>query len=397
MKTCPKCYKEIPPDSEFCPYCGEAIKEEVTLRNENNIIDSSHTVAAQKTVEKKKRPTGIIIICAVFVLALILAGAYWGTYSAAKRAASNKDFSKAKELLFVPSLTEMHDPDIFYFIQAGELYSKGNYGLARTKFGVLAENDYLNSKELERDAAYHEAKELMKKGSYWEAEYIFNSLAEEEYLDSELLKNEASYQGSLEQLNIGNLSGYRTIASLARRGYLPAVNGLEAAKKQVYDYAVSKYHEGDYFSEIKARSYFCEIKDYKRSEDYLTLIDNPSLSALTKLIGFENANEKILDQYPCQFLEGTWKTSDGRYNFSMQEANDGSYHTNYNLPYLSLAHSYFNIEDGIYFLFDQNVSVNDQMLGEYEKKNVFRFTIIVEDTIKVYCYKDGSTYKLFRQ
>ena len=32
MKTCPKCYKEIPPDSEFCPYCGEAIKEEVTLR-----------------------------------------------------------------------------------------------------------------------------------------------------------------------------------------------------------------------------------------------------------------------------------------------------------------------------------------------------------------------------
>ena len=393
MKTCPKCYKEIPPDSEFCPYCGEAIKEEVTLRNENKIIDSSHTVAAHKTVEKKKRPTGIIIICAVFVLALILAGAYWGTYSAAKRAAVNQEYLKASELLFVPTLTQKHDPELLEYIDAGKLYSQGKYNEAKSAFSTLADKGYLNSKDLKLDAEYLEAVDLLERGKYTEAKNLLASLATIDYLDASDLKNEATYYEALEELKRGYLSGYRTIASLAKSGFSLAIDGLESAKKQAYDHAVGLYRKGD---ELSATSYFRELKGYKRSADYLTLINRSDYSAIKKLIGFENANDILIDQFAIKFLVGTWKTSDGRNYFSISSDDDGNRST-YNLPRIDLAHSYYAIEDGIYFLYDQDISYLERFMGDYERKNVFRFTIIDADTINVYCYKDGSTYKLFRQ
>ena len=61
-------------------------------------------------------------------------------------------------------------------------------------------------------------------------------------------------------------------------------------------------------------------------------------------------------------------------------------HTQYNLPNKDVD-GYYYISNGIY------------SIGETESGSVkcFKFAIINEDTMSVYCYKDGSTHKLYRQ
>ena len=340
---CPSCNRELPQDSKFCQYCGYSLSS------------TPSTLEITEVKTKKKPKLGVIITCIVLVLALVAAGTYWVTYSSAKNAAIEHDYNKAKQLILVPSLTEMHDPSLIAYINAGQQLTQGHYTEAKKSFKAL--DNYLDSKELEKEASYYEA---------------------------------------LDQLKAGKVSGYKTIASLAKGNFKLAVDGLEAAKKQAYDYAVSLYRKGETSS---ATLFFRELSGYKRSSDYLTLINKSSYTAVKKLIGFEDADDILLDSFADQFLLGSWKSNDGRYYFSITEDKNkvGSYHSNYNLPYTYLAHSYYDIADGIYYLYDQDTSILDMFLDNFERKNVFRFTIIDADTITVYCYKDGSTYKLFRQ
>lgn len=339
---CPSCNHELPQDSKFCQYCGCSLAQS--------------SFPEKKESKRKKIKPWIVIAYIVLVIILALAGTYWGTYHSAKKAAIERDFNKAQHLILVPSLTQLHDPNLASYVNAGQQLAQSHYSEAKKTFKELG--DYLDSQELEKEASYYEA---------------------------------------LDRLKAGNAYGYKTIVSLAKSNFRLAVDGLEAAKDQAYNYAVSLYREGKPSS---AREVFRELSGYKRSSDYLTLINKSSCAAVKKLIGFEDANDILLDFFANQFLFGTWKTSDGRHYFSITEDNvkTRGYLSNYNLPHTDLAHSYWDIADGIYYLYDQDYML-DNFLGKdyFERKNVFRFRIIDADTISVYCYKDGRTYKLFRQ
>ena len=93
------------------------------------------------------------------------------------------------------------------------------------------------------------------------------------------------------------------------------------------------------------------------------------------------------------FLRSRWEDgqSNNPYFFEISKDSDDKnkddYHASSNLPQKN-ATGYFSITDSIY-------SIGD--FGGENSTKIFRFSIIDEDTINVYCYKDGSTYKLYRQ
>ena len=179
-----------------------------------------------------------------------------------------------------------------------------------------------------------------------------------------------------------------------------AINGLSVPnniltdlKSKIYAEGQDAYHTGD---TTLAKTNFTTVKDYKRSEDYLVLIEckgrltyTDKYKKLVKLIGFEDADEIILNNssFLEQFLMGRWEDGDTYpYYFEMEENNEGGLTASYNLPNKDVE-GYFYLNNGIYSIGKTETSAS----------KCFRFTIIDEDTIKVYCYKDGSTEKLYRQ
>lgn len=168
-------------------------------------------------------------------------------------------------------------------------------------------------------------------------------------------------------------------------------------KSKIYSAGQSAYRAGKM---TEAKKNFNAISGYQKSDDYLLLIscDGSSFSSwsnaktnykkLVKLLGFENTDDIILKNESVAelFLTGRWEDGDRTpYYFEMYEDNEGM-HTQYNLPYKDVD-GYYYISNGIY------------SIGETESGSVkcFKFAIIDEDTISVYCYKDGSTHKLYRQ
>lgn len=189
--------------------------------------------------------------------------------------------------------------------------------------------------------------------------------------------------------------------ALAEEGhYIEALQYFRAAggsdiSEEVLDtlinlvYANGQYlYRADKFEE--AQAHFDEIPHYKRSSDYSQLIscapDTTRASVLCllgyddliKMIDFENTGEILLRHAAQKFLTGRWEG--GKYYFEIERSEDGAT-SYYNLPHKDVE-GYYSFDNGVYFE------------GPFR---IFRFEIIDEDTISVYCYKDGSRYTLYRQ
>lgn len=95
------------------------------------------------------------------------------------------------------------------------------------------------------------------------------------------------------------------------------------------------------------------------------------------------------DNYIIAFLVGDWKTANGSYYLEFYENGDGSTHSHYNLPWVAepSGTKYYDIRSMVYCW----ISEDSELLAE-----VYRFEIVDYDTLKVYCYKDGKTYTLYR-
>lgn len=165
-------------------------------------------------------------------------------------------------------------------------------------------------------------------------------------------------------------------------------------KQNIYDAAILHYRANN---PTAAKKYFDAIKDFKRSDDYLFLLDcrTDDISAyrasdrLYSLLGFEDAAKIIEKNDYClqDFLIGRWETTSSYFYYFEIEEKDGGYQSWYNLPRESFYGNNYEINDGIYYQTNDN--------GEYKK--FYKFSIINKDTIEVYCYKDENSYKLARQ
>ena len=133
------------------------------------------------------------------------------------------------------------------------------------------------------------------------------------------------------------------------------------------------------------------IPNYQEANALKSLLDfqrGANIEEVKAYITYDFVKEGILKDIDSaqRFLKGSWTS--GSWYFTMAELEDGTCQTSYNLPWFDYG-DYYGIEDGVYFLYVD---------GSYEtdRRNMFRFTIISWDTISVYCYKDGSTYTLYR-
>ena len=238
-------------------------------------------------------------------------------------------------------------------------------------------------------ANYACAVSAMNDGKFIEAKRYFDNLLVSEsffpkkysYIQSGVLMEEGKYVEALTAFN--QLDGIPVPVAIT-----------DALKAEIYSAGQIAYRSGNM---IAAKEYFDAIKNYKRSSDYLLLIKCTSLSGtsaknnyskLVKLLGFENTDKIILKNESTieLFLNGRWEDgAKNPYYFEMLETSDG-WHTRYNLPNKD-AKGYYYISDGIYYLGEADSSAS----------KCFKFSIINEDTISVYCYKDGSTHELYKQ
>lgn len=210
--------------------------------------------------------------------------------------------------------------------------------------------------------------------------------SEVEYLNAGILMEEGDY-----------LEAYRAFKEI--KNYSVSASTLNELEYWLYIKGIACYKDKNY---SRAKEVFEEIPNYKRSSDYLLLIDcsgddfdswsnaDYHYSDLLELInnGFEDADEIILhhDSLLEKFLTARWEDGEDKNPYYFELYEDDGLHAKYNLPNYDV--------DGSFSLNDGEYSINE---SETSKTICFSFTLIDENTISVFCYKDRSIHTLYRQ
>lgn len=332
---CPICNHTLPEDSEFCQYCGNKLDVAITREVEiKNIANTSYT--NPNFIPKNTNPK----------ISLLFNGK-----------------KKTFKTIFMFS---------FCFLLALILLFVGFCGYNYSCFTKALNNqEFINAERYLKNMPFGE--DVL-------AEHI-------DYLNAGILMEEGEY-----------LEAYRALKKI--KEYSVPVTVMDDLKSTLYSAGKTAYKNEDFAT---ARLCFAEIPDYKRSSDYILLIEcagstfdswstiHTRYPDLLKLINekFDNANKILVrnDKFLERFLLGRWengKKSD-QYYFKLYEKDISTY-SEYNLPNKNTK-GYYTISDGIYQIEKKDSSV----------VKCFRFSIIDEDTISVYCYKNGKSYKLYRQ
>ncbi len=387
---------------------------------------------APKRKVNRKLILAIGIPVAVVVLLGIPTGVYFGCYNRACTLAENGDFVQAQKMLFAPGITKLHNTELLNYLAADELLEKRQYEDAKEAFSEL--DGYLHADELAQEADYRHALQLADSNDFKQALKLMDTLKEAGYRDAEEQALEIQFREGMYVLSEKKEYQKASIIffNLAKEGYDGAE---EMSKKTMYLWGTALIEDEDYlaayskfdsirdYSDVKkimtsltdlvylqgeilyhdkdfaqARKYFQCVPKYMDSKDYITLLDarkdSEKLNAesmtqrLMDLFYFEDASDIIreTDEYLFYYLQGKWSTSGGSYYFELKEvtAKDHTYESSYNLPWYNS--DYFSLEKGIYMIH-----------GSFGEKPQYRFTLLTPDSMQVYCYKNGSTYTLYRQ
>lgn len=356
----------------------------------NNEHITDHTPSPKIKPQNSKRITKSVVIIALLCLVVGLFGTYLGCYLAARTDAKEEDFSSAGKLLFIPAITKIHDPNLVAYAEAGQLMDNREYAKAADAFSGL--DNYNNAKELANEANYRLALQYADMNKFSESIAVLKSLSN--YRDAKEKINEVQYRWAWALIDEGEyIDAYEKLDGLGK--YSDAEETLAALTEVVFAEGQLLYADGSY---DEAEKLFKYIAPYSDSNKYLTLIksrdsagwDDPDemVSDLIDIFYFEDATEMLMahDMYACRFLLGTWYTNGGGYYLKMETSSDDDYEywCSYNLPWWECTS--FEIDDGTYYITTPS--------GELKK--MYEFTLLAPDCIEVYCYKNGSTYTLYR-
>ena len=383
-------------------------------------------VKTEEKPKRKKKVSAILVAAiAITVVVIALLGTYFGCYLGASRHAENKEFTSAKELLFVPGITELHDPQLCKYVDAGLLLNSRQYDSATQAFASLTgfmEADTLCKEAQSRQAAqYADANDfaqaisimtklrdegfadadaqimdfqfrqgaylLYEKKDYSKAIDVFMNLSHKGHSDAEAMWKESYYLWAMSLIEQNELKeAYGKLNKI--KDYADVKDKLSALTELMYLEGQLLYRSGHY---TEARDIFSYIQGYADSNKYLILIEvkkgyrfSSQIKELMNQFYFEDTAEVLLSSQYCaeEFLRGTWKG--GGYYFKMNA--DGG--TQYSLPWINYG-DYYKIEDGTYLLYPKN--------NESKTKKQFTFEALSPDTLRVYCHKNGKSYTLYRQ
>lgn len=357
----------------------------------NDVLSNEQPTSEEKPKKKRRNPI-VIILVSVAILIVALLGIYLGCYIGAKNNARNRDFSAADQLLILPFVTELHDPDLVAYIDAGQLLESREYAKAAETFDDLG--NYEDAKDLTNESNYRLALQYADKNDFSKSITLLEKLSKNGYGDSREKIKEVQYRWAWSLIDEGKyIDAYEKLENLGN--YSDAKETISALTELIYVEAQVLYSEQKH---KEAKNLFNFVSPYADSKKYLTLINawdgggwndpDQTVEDLVDLFYFEDATDLLLahDMYACRFLLGTWRTSGGGYYFKMEKAKGDDYEfwCSYNLPWFE--GDSFEIDDGTYFV----------TLSSGENKEMYEFTLLTPNSMEVYCYKNGSTYTLYR-
>jgi len=334
--------------------------------------------------KRKALPTVSSIIVAFFVTFLCI---YFGCYVGAIINAKRENFGIADRLLFIPQITDFHDPKLIDYIEAGQMLTERKYDDAKSSFVELT--GYLDSEKLSLEADYRHAAQYADANNFKDAATLYMQLGE--YKDSASKILEVQYrEGVYLLLEDNNYSEASTIFSvLVGKGFEKAsemmnetyylwslaliddenyveafyklkliesysnVDEIQDSLSELVYYKGQSLYKAEKYSE--ARKHFSCIPEFSNSAKYITLIDarsnsgssNPkkTVEKLLKIFYFEDASELLLynQELAKVSLFGVWKSSNGYYQLEFKE--DG-YCEYSNLPSVINGNFYYFIEEG---------------------------------------------------
>jgi len=293
--------------------------------------------------------------------------------------------------------------------KAFSLLEEDSYFKSRKLFKSL--EDYKRSETMVNEVTYAKGRDSMKREEYDIAISAFRSLKTIEFKDASELLTKAHHTKGVSLYNEENLIGAYTAFSEIPE-YLDTSQKLDDLEVEIYNLAVKQYKYKTEKDVKYAKSLFEAIETYKDSEKYLTLIlatqCNDSDVAYQKertydgyeiytnlivLLDFENTPDILMgDTWISYYLEGYW--TNGNAYFSLYEYEENvEYNKGKILKYFNTITNipmnqgkYYDIRSGVFYLGSDE--------DGWEKQ--FSFDYVNYNTIKVYCYKNKTTYTLNR-
>lgn len=193
----------------------------------------------------------------------------------------------------------------------------------------------------------------------------------------------------------GSSASYKAVKELAESGDIYAQTAMAELTEKAFETAVAQYRAGG--NEYNAEELFTALGKYENSQQYLYLlqmwsaaetgypeITDKDMERLLAMIEFEDVKSLLVAEVPTasKFLLGKWKTADKEMGLTFTAERctvDG-------LPYDALENSTYMITQGTFLLESDSETVE-----------LFKFTVSDENTMDVYCFKDGETYTMYRK
>lgn len=239
---------------------------------------------------------------------------------------------------------------------------------------IVKENEH-------RNLCYNSAMKAVEERHFTEAKDYLKEISNY----GELYPEESAYieAGILAE----NGEYFKAYKAMNRLSYQVPDSVIEWVKNKSYVQAQKYYRTACY---VKATEIFKEIKEYKNSSKYLTLMvarnskTDLHYNKLIEILDFYDAKDIIRNSafYLKNFLKGTWRTENRAYYFTMSD----DYFTQYNLPSVGSGNHYY-LTRGVYSLGNSYTNCTEN----------FRITILDKDKISIYCYKNHTTYSMYRQ
>ena len=242
-----------------------------------------------------------------------------------------------------------------------------------------AEEETISSEQV----MYDEAVSLLDEGKFEEAKKKFEDLGS--FSDSENMVKECDYKFAETKADDRKyLEAYELYESLG--DYKESETKKNNLQKDVYSEGIEYYQLKKY---DEAMERFDKIGGYKRTDDYLLLIDAHnddiySVSVLYDILDLEDAKDIIInnDEYAASFLKGYWEAYDGSYIRFYTEG--GSNICGYNIS--APEGDGWVISDGIHYITNGS-----------SRSKAWEYTVVDRDTITIYNYTTSSTVNMYRQ
>ena len=202
-------------------------------------------------------------------------------------------------------------------------------------------------------------------------------------------KDQRIYQQALEDISDGDLeSAYGNLQGIL--DYSDSSQKLADVKNAMYSKAVELYNTKQYED---AKKYFEKTTDIGDTSKYL-LLTKLHLGYYYKyddiigLIDFADTKNIIINDsvYSSKFTLGKWINNNGEYYIEFYRKDGEGISSNYNMPFDVSDGKYYELENGIY-------SIGDDESGWVEQ---WSFEIVSINEINIKCIKTGEVYKFVR-